>query len=194
MVYQQLMSIKALSQLYLTIACTDEMQLPSKVVISINNMISSWCDLINWLFLLIILISYLDQSLQSIIWSVITNNYLDQLSWSDVIIVAIDSLDHSHNLCLDCVIVLLIFLIICAMVVAIKFVTYHVLMIARLNQFMYSHPIELLAFLRAACNLLDEKCNQHKHWMEDKDDGETVSWGYNNSDLQFFKGWSIWKA
>jgi hypothetical protein len=30
--------------------------------------------------------------------------------------------------------------------------------------------------------------------MEDKDDGETVSWGYNNSDLQFFKGWSIWKA
>ena len=80
-----------------------------------------------------------------------------------------------------------IFLIVCSVVITIKLVRCCVLTISSLNQFEHSPSNELLAFLRAACDLLEEKCNRQKHWTENKNDGGTVLWDYYCSDLQSFK-------
>jgi hypothetical protein len=76
------------------------------------------------------------------------------------------------------------------MAMAIKLVNYCVPMIGCLNQFEHSHANKCLAFLRAAPNLLKEEHIQQKHWVEDKNNGETIPWGYYNGALQFFEEWS----
>jgi hypothetical protein len=94
--YDQLMSMDASLWLCIMIACTDAMQSPSKVMISINShdlkTMQPRCD---WLFWLTVSINYLDldRSSRSIIWSIAT---IDYCNWLAQLIILIGC-NHHHD-------------------------------------------------------------------------------------------------